>query len=78
MAGGAGRRGIIVDTHYPGVGVEVHFLNVREVGIAMFGFLVDLFLRMIGAEMTFGASFGLASLRLGKEVAGVTGIAGTQ
>ena len=80
MTGGAGGRFEVIDSHHPGIGIEIHFVFIGVKSVAVLGFIIDFFLRMIGTEVTFGAGFRLTSLSLGERVpsmAGVTGPSGT-
>ena len=76
VAGGAGRRGVIVLADDPFVGVQVHLVLVRAEGDAVRGFLVDLFLRMVRTQMAAATGVRLARLRGGEVVAQVAGGAG--
>src|SRR5208282_4175665 len=63
VAGGAGGRGGIVLADNPGFGVEIHLGDVGAVLNAVLGLIVNLDLRMIGAEVAFTAIFRLPRQR---------------
>ena len=78
VATGAGRRRGVIDANDPRVRIQVHAFIVGEVGVAVLRFFVDFLLGMVRAEVALGTRFRLASLRLGKSVAGVAGVAGPE
>src|SRR5208337_1688553 len=60
VAGGAGGCGGIVLADNPGFGVEIHFGDVGAVLDTVLGLVVNLDLRMIGAEVALAAVFRLS------------------
>src|SRR5271157_1969211 len=63
VTSGAGGRGGIVLADNPGFGVEIHLGDVGAVLNAVLGLVVNLDLRMIGAEVAFTAIFRLPRQR---------------
>lgn len=62
MARGAGGRGGVVFADDPFGAGEVHFVDVGAEGDAVFGFIVDFDLRVVGSHVALAAVFGLADL----------------
>ena len=77
MTGSAGGRDVIVLAGDPLGGIEIHLIHIGVVADPVFGLLVDLFLRMIRAQVAFAAGLRLTGLFRGETVPLVTGRAGT-